>query len=123
MWKFMFTHKADQVGEKKNFNTLHYLIHLAKPRILVSPQNYTIIQGTTVTLTCNSSGNPQPIILWMKEGHLVLKGKGANTLTFDHIKVQDSGRYQCISSNLAGNVSSVSSFLFVYCMYSAINLF
>lgn len=69
--------------------------------------NITAFSGSTVTITCNASGIPRPLITWLKDGRGVVPGgkkiideKGS--LTLRGVVSQDSGRYTCVAMNFAG---------------------
>ena len=81
------------------------------------------IEGTAVTLHCNSSGEPGPTIVWTMNGSpLDTSGNSGISFTDDnkHLTIvnvsrTDSGEYQCVANNSLGNVSSNASTLRVQC--------
>ena len=57
-----------------------------------------------VTLTCNSSGGPNNIYEWMKDG-TVLDDEAEITLTLNDVNASSGGNYTCTVSNAAGRDS------------------
>ncbi|CAH3163880.1 unnamed protein product, partial [Pocillopora meandrina] len=71
---------------------------LYQPEIATQPQNDTRIEGRNVTLTCNATGNPEPVLSWSKDGNLA---KSSNRISFladnkllkiTNVKRSDSGK-------------------------------
>ena len=81
------------------------------------------VEGTAMTLNCNSSGEPEPTISWTMNGSpLDTDGNSSISFTNDnkHLTIEnvsrtDSGEYQCVATNSLGNVSSNASTLRVQC--------
>ena len=89
------------------------------------------VEGTTVNLSCDSSGEPRPTISWkMNESPLDTGGNSRISFTDDnkHLTIvnvsrTDSGEYQCVANNSLGNVSSNESTLSVQCKKTFCPLF
>ena len=62
--------------------------------------NVTAVTSIALSIRCNATGTPAPMITWRKDGSL-LKAKGA-LLVLLSLSVTDSGRYQCTASNVNG---------------------
>lgn len=85
-----------------------YINVQAPPVILYtnSPQ-YTVIQSD-VLLTCQTSGDPPPILQWNHpDGHVILESSAAYTIIGDSIQIiktneKDAGSWQCTACNLLG---------------------
>ena len=41
------------------------------PRIVESPDSLTVARGVELELQCSATGDPPPIISWLKDGHQV----------------------------------------------------
>ncbi|KAJ3584839.1 hypothetical protein NHX12_015334, partial [Muraenolepis orangiensis] len=74
--------------------------------------NATADNQESVTLTCITSGSPQPILTWHRKGqHLELSERyllhnadgGRSTLTIRNIGQADGGAYACKATNKAGS--------------------
>ncbi|XP_037399226.1 sialoadhesin-like [Pygocentrus nattereri] len=74
-----------------------------------------IVEGSSVTLTCNSDGNPPvKIYTWFKGSTSVGEGK---TYSIPNIRSEDSGEYTCQSRNDHGQRRSTAVYLNVLCMF------
>ena len=114
---------------------LMYLFFIVPPNITTPVNNSTrvIDEGTNITLTCESTGIPSPVIIWSRTNGAIndsqrvsvgdsvtgLFGMGNVTkvsvsLTILNASREDRGMYTCSASNSAGSDSS-SSFITVLC--------
>ena len=41
------------------------------PRIVEAPDSLTVARGVELELQCSATGDPPPIISWLKDGHQV----------------------------------------------------
>ncbi|KAG8524359.1 B-cell receptor CD22, partial [Galemys pyrenaicus] len=76
--------------------------HKPNLKIEVNPQDATVTEGQSVTMTCKViSSNPEHQALsWFKDG--VLLGKQGFTLTLSPVTKDMSGKYQCEARNYLG---------------------
>uniref|UniRef100_A0A8D2KTM3 Hemicentin 1 n=1 Tax=Varanus komodoensis TaxID=61221 RepID=A0A8D2KTM3_VARKO len=79
------------------------------PSIMGEEQNVSVVMGEDLELHCQSSAVPPPILLWLKDGRrLLLKKQGlsitedGSVLKIKGARVQDTGRYTCEATNIAG---------------------
>ncbi|XP_072513037.1 B-cell receptor CD22-like [Salminus brasiliensis] len=82
--------------------TLNVLYPPKTATVSISPSG-EIMEGSSVTLTCSSEGNPPVEYKWFEGTSLVAKGK---TFTINKISSVDGGEYKCRSSNEHGEKSS-----------------
>ncbi|XP_008315771.1 secreted immunoglobulin domain 4 [Cynoglossus semilaevis] len=74
------------------------------PVATVSTTEMTVVEGHTVTMSCQATGSPPPEISWSKLRaplpwkHSVVDG----TLTLSNVGRQDSGQYICNATNIHG---------------------
>ena len=54
-----------------------FLYIVDRPEIATQPQNDTTTEGRNVTLTCNATGNPEPVLSWFKDENLVKSSTGS----------------------------------------------
>ena len=86
-----------------------------------------IITGKVTNLTCQGKGNPQPTILWLKNGQKITKisrvtvssSTSADKLVTSELvnsdtKYEDSGVYTCVIDNTVGGTNSSGTIL-VHC--------
>ncbi|KAK0142440.1 Neural cell adhesion molecule 2 [Merluccius polli] len=80
--------------------------------VLQQSFNATADYQESITLTCITSGSPQPILTWHRKGqHLELSEQyllhnadgGRSTLTIRNIRQADGGAYTCKATNKAGS--------------------
>ncbi|XP_061676254.1 leucine-rich repeat and immunoglobulin-like domain-containing nogo receptor-interacting protein 4b [Syngnathoides biaculeatus] len=75
------------------------------------PQEVRVEEGTTVHFSCKADGDPAPFITWISSHKNVVSPVGRirvlpnGTLEVRFAQVHDSGTYQCLASNAAGNDS------------------
>ncbi|XP_028318187.1 protein turtle homolog A-like isoform X2 [Gouania willdenowi] len=74
------------------------------------PLQMEALFGASLSLTCVASGNPAPIITWLKDGREI---PGSNdkveVLVLPAVTSQSAGLYVCIASNSEGNVSHTTN--------------
>jgi len=67
-------------------------------QITEQPKSQPVRAGASVTLRCKATGYPCPVYQWVKDG-MELPDGNDEELTLDHVKLEDSGKYNCIVSN------------------------
>ena len=91
---------------------------LAVPSMIYPIRNETITEGDSVTLSCNASGIPSPIVSWIKvDGHMTMSIE--SELEFTNIARSEAGEYRCEASNKCGNASETAR-IFVQCKLTII---
>ena len=106
----------------------HTYTHTAptSPQFLSQPSNTTAALSSTVTLSCSTTGNPLPSIAWYKDGLPLTtdsrrqQDAGTGSLRITNLQNSDSGRYQCVASNTAGRVASLTAILQIACKYASV---
>ena len=87
------------------------------PTIHVQPQDTNVTNGYSLTLNCQATGFPQPVVSWQKDGqavdtsHVTLLSNGS--LYIFSTVMQDAGRFSCKASNSAGS-ATVSADVVIY---------
>uniref|UniRef100_A0A8C3GM35 Hemicentin 1 n=1 Tax=Cairina moschata TaxID=8855 RepID=A0A8C3GM35_CAIMO len=78
------------------------------PNIMGEEQNVSVLIGEAVELLCQSNAVPPPVLTWLKDGRPLLKKPGlsisedGSVLKIEGAQVQDTGRYTCEATNVAG---------------------
>ncbi|XP_078379817.1 hemicentin-1-like isoform X2 [Oculina patagonica] len=73
---------------------------------IASIQNETVTEGDNVTLSCQASGTPHPMVSWFKpDGQRV----DASQLMLTNISRNEAGEYRCEASNECGNASQTTT--------------
>ncbi|XP_069626703.1 hemicentin-2 [Haliaeetus albicilla] len=83
---------------------------IVPPQITAGPSPITVMMNEPVTLECNATGTPAPVLLWLKDGNLVssIAAGGPQILSDGHVlslptaHLQDSGTYTCVASSSVG---------------------
>ncbi|KAF1394637.1 hypothetical protein PFLUV_G00003140 [Perca fluviatilis] len=86
---------------------------LKVPSVSVSPSG-EIMEGTSVTLTCNSDANPATTYTWYMENQKLLNKEPQ--LVFSSIQSSDSGKYYCAAENELGK--RTSEYIFINVKYA-----
>ncbi|XP_008940595.1 PREDICTED: hemicentin-2-like, partial [Merops nubicus] len=80
------------------------------PRITAGPSPLTVVVNERVTLECDATGTPAPVLLWLKDGNpvssMVASGlqilSGGHVLSLPTARLRDSGTYTCVASSAVG---------------------
>jgi len=83
------------------------------PEMSVSHDEYTVIVDNPILMSCEVTGIPAPRITWTTQGEDVADVKDVSTfrvlangaLRIDHVTTEDSGMYECVATNVAGNAT------------------
>lgn len=79
----------------------------AVPPAIQPIQNVNITEGENLTLLCNVTGIPSPMVSWIKvKGDMVTN---KNELVFTNISRTQAGEYKCDASNQCGNASETAT--------------
>ncbi|XP_019935247.2 immunoglobulin superfamily DCC subclass member 4 [Paralichthys olivaceus] len=85
----------------------------APPVILQPPETVSLSRGNTARFVCNSSGEPPPVMHWLKNGKPVKPFRQVKTqipgiLLINQLAPEDSGYYQCIADNGLGTACATA---------------
>ncbi|XP_040215726.1 hemicentin-1 isoform X1 [Rana temporaria] len=73
-----------------------------------APLDVVVIEENNVTMECDPSGSPQPMLTWLREGIPLNNGDGLKILRngrqlhLEKAQASDSGLYLCVAVNVAG---------------------
>ena len=76
------------------------------PSSIQAIQNATVPEGGAVTLSCNASGVPSPMVSWFKDDGQRID---ASELVLTNINRSEAGEYRCEVSNECGNASETTT--------------
>uniref|UniRef100_A0A3B5LKZ5 Hemicentin 1 n=1 Tax=Xiphophorus couchianus TaxID=32473 RepID=A0A3B5LKZ5_9TELE len=85
-----------------------YDLRVYPPNIKGEEVNATVMLGGPVELHCHSDAVPPPTLLWRKDGRPIFRKPGlivsadGSLLKVDNAQLQDTGRYTCEATNIAG---------------------
>ena len=83
-------------------------------KITVSSANPVVVEGESVSLDCNATGNPAPNVTWTKDGNNSVLYQGER-YTIDNITRQQAGRYICTAENGIGSKLNATFAVIVHC--------
>ncbi|XP_063448651.1 uncharacterized protein LOC134728137 isoform X4 [Mytilus trossulus] len=86
----------------------------ATPEILSPLSDETAICGKSLTLKCDVTGNPSPMIVWRKDNRIIGNTKDFRQtyqdvtakLQISDIHKEDSGCYECVARNVHGAITT-----------------
>ena len=85
------------------------LVVVSLPRFTVKPSVKLFAPlGSTLTLKCSATGDPQPVISWKRQGAQLPVGRShvsKEALIINSVKLEDAGNYTCVATS--AGVSSV----------------
>ncbi|XP_056415350.1 roundabout homolog 2 isoform X6 [Hyla sarda] len=99
---------AGSILAKAQLEVTDVLTDRPPPIILQGPANQTLAVDGTAVLKCKATGDPMPVISWLKEGfnfmgrdtRLSILDKGS--LQIKSLKTSDSGTYTCVATSSSG---------------------
>lgn len=85
----------------------------APPVILQPPETASLSRGNTARFVCNSSGEPPPVLQWLKNGQPIksfrrVKSQSPGVLLINQLALEDAGYYQCIADNGLGTACATA---------------
>lgn len=88
---------------------------LEPPNFTSSAQSEFVAEySSKLEIPCNVTGYPEPFVTWFRNAeaidlsHNIYKKRNDNTLVIEKVSLDDSGVFQCLASNEAGEKSSYS---------------
>jgi len=83
------------------------------PEMSLSHDEYTVIVDNPILMSCEVTGIPAPQVTWTSHGEDVADVKDASVfhvlangaLRINHVTTNDSGMYECVATNVAGNAT------------------
>ncbi|KAG8450332.1 hypothetical protein GDO86_002835, partial [Hymenochirus boettgeri] len=102
---------AGSILAKAQLEVTDVLTDRPPPIILQGPANQTLAVDGTALLKCKATGEPMPVISWLKEGfnfmgrdsRLSIQDQGS--LLIKGLKVADSGTYTCVATSSSGETT------------------
>ncbi len=81
--------------------------------ILQPPETASLSRGNTARFVCNSSGEPPPVLHWLKNGQPIksfrrVKTQSPGVLLINQLALEDAGYYQCIADNGLGTACATA---------------
>ena len=89
------------------------LIVVSRPQFTVTPPAKVVAYaGDNLTLNCDATGDPKPIMSWEMERASLPAGRSQQTggaLVIRNMKMEDTGKYICVATTLSVNVLNVKN--------------
>ncbi|XP_073436974.1 peroxidasin homolog [Dendrobates tinctorius] len=96
---------------------LRYSGSRSKPVFIIQPQNTEVLVGSSVTLECGVSGDPQPSITWTTDTGDPVSTNDRFTITssgglyIQNVTFSEQGLYWCHASNSEGSIQAPASII------------
>nr|XP_057943826.1 roundabout homolog 1 isoform X2 [Doryrhamphus excisus] len=88
---------------------------LAKPVLVLKPENVSVRTGESAQFYCQAKGDPPPAVVWSREQGPLPNGRYLvnpdQTLQIHYLTIQDAGKYTCTAVNDVGVVSATANLL------------
>nr|XP_014344645.1 PREDICTED: hemicentin-1 [Latimeria chalumnae] len=101
-------------SNRAGVDSLHYSLQVSVPPSMDNAggiEDVTVVKGNPTSMICVTDGTPTPTLSWVKDGHslelsnyMTVSNQGMD-LQISKTKVEDTGRYTCVATNEAGEVS------------------
>ncbi|XP_069434760.1 roundabout homolog 2 [Ovis canadensis] len=102
---------AGSILAKAQLEVTDVLTDRPPPIILQGPANQTLAVDGTALLKCKATGDPLPVISWLKEGFTFLGRdpratiQEQGTLQIKNLRISDTGTYTCVATSSSGETS------------------
>uniref|UniRef100_A0A8D2L3E6 Roundabout guidance receptor 2 n=1 Tax=Varanus komodoensis TaxID=61221 RepID=A0A8D2L3E6_VARKO len=102
---------AGSILAKAQLEVTDVLTDRPPPIILQGPVNQTLAIDGTALLKCKATGDPLPVISWLKEGFTFLgrdprtSMQDQGTLQIKPLRISDTGTYTCVATSSSGETS------------------
>ncbi|XP_035171265.1 roundabout homolog 2 isoform X12 [Oxyura jamaicensis] len=102
---------AGSILAKAQLEVTDVLTDRPPPIILQGPVNQTLAVDGTALLKCKATGDPHPVISWLKEGFTFLGRdprtsiQDQGTLQIKTLRLSDTGTYTCVATSSSGETS------------------
>ncbi|XP_033374378.1 roundabout homolog 2 isoform X4 [Parus major] len=102
---------AGSILAKAQLEVTDVLTDRPPPIILQGPINQTLAVDGTALLKCKATGDPLPVISWLKEGFTFLGRdprtsiQDQGTLQIKALRLSDTGTYTCVATSSSGETS------------------
>ncbi|XP_056269641.1 immunoglobulin superfamily DCC subclass member 4 isoform X2 [Pseudoliparis swirei] len=105
--------RANKPRSREFINAAAELRVPAPPVILQPPETVSLSRGNTARFVCNSSGEPPPVLHWLKDGRPIrsfrrVKTQSPGVLLINQLALEDEGYYQCIADNGLGTACATA---------------
>lgn len=84
------------------------------PKFIRQPQNTVAVEKGDIELHCEVEASPEATVQWYKNGDLIIESEYFQLVRGSNLKIlglvgHDAGIYQCVATNLVGNIQSAAT--------------
>ena len=98
---------------------------ISTPQVVLSPTEETGDEGGNAAFYCTVSGNPGPTVEWLFNERKLVSGVKHSIeegkLTIKYLNYSDTGKYNCVATNILGSSSGSVTLTVRGKLYAAIN--
>ncbi|KAK2725812.1 neogenin-like isoform X1 [Artemia franciscana] len=107
------TYQCRAENEEDSSDTQATLDIHVPPRFVRKPSNIVAYEKENVEFICEVYGRPEPTVQWLKNGDLIIESEYFQIFNGHDLRIfglvgNDSGIYQCVASNTAGNIQTAT---------------
>lgn len=108
----MYTYLRNIIADAQLL-TFVFPLKTAPPVIVQPPETASLSRGNTARFVCNSTGEPSPVLHWLKDGQPIksfrrVKSQSPGILLINQLALEDAGYYQCIADNGLGTACATA---------------
>ena len=107
------TYQCRAENSEDSIDSAAVLQVLSPPIFATKPENVVALEKADIEMACEVQGLPEPTVQWYKNGDLIIESEYFQIVGKSNLKILglvglDSGMYQCVATNSAGNIQAAA---------------